>query len=441
MAQNFLACDRDQALLLAPDLREWLPEGHLAWFVIDAVGELDLSSFFAAYRADGHGRAAHDPEMMLALLIYSYATGERSSRKIERRCHEDIAHRVICANQAPDHATIARFRSRHEDALAELFSEVLGLCARSGLVSVGTIAFDGTRMAADAADRNNKTYRQLGKEILEEAEAADAAEDEKFGDSRGDELPPELATRKSRLERLREAKRQLDEERQAKLDEMAAWEQAKADYVERTGKKLGGPLKPRPVPAEPARRINTTDPDSRSVKTARGFIQGYTAQAATTEAQVIVAAELITGGNERHRLQPMADAAQAELKQAGIDELPGTALADAGYWNSPQIEALEAKGIHVLVPPDADIRKAPTKIRSGPRYERMRARLKEPDNEASYRRRQQMIEPVFAQIKVGLRAGRFQRRGLAACRSEWRLIAATHNLLKLHRSGLGLAKG
>lgn len=441
MPQNFLACDRDQSLLLAPDLRDWLAEDHLAWFVIDAVAELDLSPFFADYRVDGHGRAAHDPEMMVALLIYSYATGERSSRKIEKRCREDIAHRVICANQAPDHATIARFRSRHSEALAGLFTEVLALCARAGLVSVGTIAFDGTRIAADAADRQNKTYRQLGKEILEEAAAADAAADAQFGEERGDELPPELADRNSRRARLREAKRQLDEEHAAKVDAMAAWQEAKADFIERTGKKQGWPTKPRPIPPEPDRRINTTDPDSRPVKTATGFIQGYTAQAATTEDQVVVAAEVITGGNERHRLGPMAEAAEVELAESGITELPGTVLADAGYWNSPQIEELEAKGIRVLVPPDADIRKAPTKIRSGPRYERMRERLKEPDNEAAYRRRQQMIEPVFAQIKVGLRAGRFQRRGLAACRAEWRLIAATHNLLKLHRSGLGLAGG
>lgn len=440
MPQNFLPCDRDQSLLMAPDLRDWLPEDHLAWFLIDAVSELDLSAFFGDYRADGHGRAAHDPEMMVALLIYSYATGERSSRKIEKRCREDIAHRVICANQAPDHATIARFRTRHEDAIADLFTEVLKLCSKAGLISIGTIAFDGTRMTADAASRQNKTYRQLCKEILEEAEAADAAEDEKFGEARGDELPPELSTRKGRLERLREAKRQLEAEQQAKLDEMTAWEAAAAEYTARTGlKKKGRPEKPRPIPPEPARRINTTDPDSRPVKTATGFLQGYTAQAAAAEGQVIVSAELITGGNERHRLGPMADAAKAELAEAGIEELPETILADAGYWNSPQIEELEAKGIRVLVPPDADTRKAPTKIRSGPRYERMRGLLKEPDNEAAYHRRQQMIEPVFAQIKVGLRAGRFQRRGLQACRSEWRLIAATHNLLKLHRSGLALA--
>ena len=213
---------------------------------------------------------------MLALLIYSYATGERSSRKIEKRCREDIAHRVICASQAPDHATIARFRCRHQEALAGLFTEVLALCARAGLVSVGTIAFDGTPIAAAAADRQNKTYRQLGKEILEQAEAADAAEDAKFGDKRGDELPAELADRNTRRARLREAKRQLDAEHEAKIESMAAWKQAKADYVERTGKKIGGPTKPRPIPPEPDRRINLTDPDSRPIKTATGFIQGYT---------------------------------------------------------------------------------------------------------------------------------------------------------------------
>jgi transposase len=148
MAQNFLACDRDQELLLPPSLREWLPEGHFAWFVIDAVAELDLSAFFASYRVDGHGRAAHDPAMMVALLLYAYAIGERSSRRIERRCVEDVATRVICANQAPDHTTIARFRQRHEIALAELFGEVLALCAGSGLVRVGVIAVDGTKVHA-----------------------------------------------------------------------------------------------------------------------------------------------------------------------------------------------------------------------------------------------------------------------------------------------------
>src|SRR3954451_22533389 len=166
MAQNFIACDRDQELLLPPSLREWLPEGHLAWFVIEAVGQLDLSAFYAGYRADGHGRAAHDPAMMVALLLYCYAIGERSSRRIERRCVEDVATRVICANQAPDHTTIARFRQRHERALAKLFGEVLALCAESGLVRVGVIAVDGTKMAANAAPQATRGYEQIAREIL-----------------------------------------------------------------------------------------------------------------------------------------------------------------------------------------------------------------------------------------------------------------------------------
>src|ERR687898_3254735 len=149
MAQNFLSCDRDQELLLPPSLREWLPEGHLAWFVIDAVAALDLRPFYAVYRDNGHGRAAHDPAMMVALLLYSYALGQRSSRAIERRCREDVPSRVICANQAPDHTTIARFRARHQDALAATFTQVLALCARAGLVSVGVLAVDGTAMAAN----------------------------------------------------------------------------------------------------------------------------------------------------------------------------------------------------------------------------------------------------------------------------------------------------
>src|SRR4051812_28519773 len=164
MAQNFLSCDREQELLLPPSLREWLPEDHLAWFVLDVVEAMDLAVFYAAYRADGHGRAAHDPAMMVGLLLYAYAVGERSSRGIERRCQEDIAFRVITANQAPDHATVARFRVRHEDALAGLFGQVLALCARAGAVSVGVIAVDGTKVRANAADRQNRTYEQLARE-------------------------------------------------------------------------------------------------------------------------------------------------------------------------------------------------------------------------------------------------------------------------------------
>jgi transposase len=440
MSQNFLPCERDQQLLMPTDLREWLPAEHLAWFVLDAVEEMDLEAFYAAYRRDGWGRAAHEPKMMVALTLYAYAAGERSARKIERRCQEDVAFRVIGANQAPDHTTIARFRARHAEALAELFGEILTLCAKAGLVSVGTIALDGTRIAANAADRANRTYEQLAAEILEEAGEVDEREDALYGDARGDELPPELADPGTRRARLREAKRRLDQEHAAKQREMEAWKLAKAEYTARTGlKKKGAPTKPRPIPPVPSGRVNITDPDSRPVKTARGFIQGYTAQTVATEEQVVVAAEVISGGNERGRLGPMAEAAETELAAAGVEEKPDLALADAGYWNGEHIEALEARGMRVLIPPDADTRKTPSKIRRGGRYEQMRRRLAKPEAVALYRRRQQLVEPVFAQIKNNLRAGRFSRRGLANCRAEWRLITATHNLLKLYRSGLAPA--
>src|SRR3954452_14478904 len=213
MAPNFVGCDRGQELLLPPSLRDWLPDGHLAWFVIDAVAEFDLSAFLADYRADGHGRPAHDPAMMVALLLYGYAIGERSSRRLERRCVEDVASRVICANRAPDHTTIARFRQRHERALAELFGEVLALCAEAGLVRVGVIAVDGTKVAANASPQATRDYEQIAREMLEEADAVDAEEDERSGDARGDELPPELQTARARRGWLRDAKRRLYERR------------------------------------------------------------------------------------------------------------------------------------------------------------------------------------------------------------------------------------
>src|SRR3954471_5570255 len=213
MPQNFIACDREQELLLPPSLSEWLPEDHLAWFVIDAVGELDLVAFLAAYRADGHGRAAHDPAMMVALIVYAYAIGERSSRRIERRCREDVAFRVITANQVPDHATIARFRVRHETALGDLFGQVLGLCADAVLESVGVVALDGSKVAASASDRAIRSYEQIAAEILEQAGRIDAAEDDIHGPCRGDELPDHLANRDGRRAWLREAKQRLERER------------------------------------------------------------------------------------------------------------------------------------------------------------------------------------------------------------------------------------
>ena len=213
MPQNFVRCDRDQSLLLPPDLRDWLDEDHLAWFVIEAIAELDLEPFYAAYRVDGHGRAAHDPQMMVTLLAYAYCVGECSSRGIERRCREDVAFRVICANQVSDHATIARFRVRHEEALAGLFGQVLGLCVEAGLVRAGLIAVDGSKFAAAASDAAVRSYEEIAAEVLAEAARVDAAEDERYGAARGDELPEGLRTPNGRRAWLREAKEELERER------------------------------------------------------------------------------------------------------------------------------------------------------------------------------------------------------------------------------------
>src|SRR5215217_6421370 len=457
--QNFVACDREQVLLLPPSLREWLPDGHLAWFVIDAVAAFDLSGFYAAYRADGHGRPAHDPAMMVALLLYGYAIGERSSRRLERRCVEDVATRVICANQAPDHTTIARFRQRHESALAGLFGEVLALCAEAGLVRVGVIAVDGTKVAANAAPQATRDYEQIAREILAEADAVDAAEDEQFGDARGDELPPELATAQGRRgwlrdakrgldekraeqarpvprdrpDRLREAKRRLEEEHKVECQANAAYEAYRARGVDKNGKKFGRPPKPFLPPAAPAGKINLSDLDSRNVKTSRGWVQGYNAQVVCTEDQIVIAAEVTIDSPDFGHLEPMICAAREELRQIGVEQPPGVVLADAGYWHHVQMERLLGEGLTVLIPPDAKKRAGARPGWDGGLYSFMRRVLDTDAGGELYAKRQTMIEPVFADTKFNRRIDRFLRRGRAAARSEWRLTNAAHNLLKLWR--------
>ncbi len=308
MPQNFIASDRDQPLLLPPDLRDWLDEDHLAWFVIESVSELDLDPFYATYRADGHGAAAHEPKMMVTLLTYAYCVGERSSRGIERRCREDVAFRVIAANQIPDHATVARFRARHQEALAGLFSQVLGLCAKGGLVEVGVLAVDGSKFRAAASDAAIRTYEEIAREVLAEAAEADAADDERYGNARGDELPEHLARREGRQAWIRDAKKELDAERAGKEEPVPkdraerldlcrrrlvedwqaenrgnrAYEAYRARGVDSNGRRLGAPPKRFTPPARPEGKINTTDPDARRMKFGRNFIPAYNAQAVTT---------------------------------------------------------------------------------------------------------------------------------------------------------------
>jgi transposase len=443
MAQNFLSCDREQELLLPPSLRDWLGEDHVVWFVLDAVETMDLSEFYGAYRADGHGRAAHDPAMMVALLLYSYACGERSARVIERRCREDVPTRVICSNRVPDHTTIARFRVRHERALARLFTQILGLCARAGLVSVGVVALDGTAISADAsreATRSHDSIRREVERMLGEAAEVDAREDELFGEARGDELPAELVDRRSRLERLRRCREELEAEQakaQADYEANLRWrEQWEVEH----GHKITGR---KPFPPDPnglaKRMINTTDSDSRMIRReGRAPVQGYNAQAVATGNQIIVAADITQQSNDSGQLEPMIRQAVKTLDALGFKQQIGTVLADGGYWNNAHIVTLGQEGMQVIVPTRSASRTKARKLspKQGPEAERIDRLLETPEGKALYTRRQHMIETVFANTKFNRGIRRFHRRGLAACQAEWQLIAATHNLLKLHRAAL-----
>ena len=510
MAQNFIGCDREQVFLMPPSLREWLAEDHLAWFVLEAFEGMDLREFYAEYRADGHGRAAYEPSVMVALLLYAYATGQRSSRAIERHCRQDVAYRVIAANRVPDHAMIARFVCRHEAALAGLFGSVLALCAKAGLVSIGVVAIDGTKLAANASREANLDYERIAREIVAEAKATDEAEDERFGEARGDELPAELRTREGRRAWLSEAKRALDAEpttdppqpvaepadeppsmprgralkqgrrgwrrdarqrlderrerearpiprsREARLseskrrleEELAAEREANAAYaayrargISRDGRRFGGdPPSPHQVPDTPAGKINTTDPDSRLLKAAGiGYVQGYNAQAAVNERQIVLAAEISVDSPDFGQLEPMMNATACELERAGVTDSPQVVVADAGYWHHEQMDSLAAGGIGVLIPPDAGKRTSARPGWQGGRYAWMRRVLSSELGQRLYRQRSQTVEPMFGHTKHNRGMSRFHRRGRSAARTEWRLITATHNLTKLHSHTLAAA--
>ncbi len=451
---------------MPPDVREWLPPGHLAWFVIDAVAEMDLDPFYAAYRVDGRARPAYDPAMMVALLLYAYARGVRSSQAIERACKEDVAFRVLAAQECPDHATIARFIERHQDAIAGLFGEVLTLCAKQGLASVALLAVDGTKLAGNASRDANVDYEQVAREILEEAKAIDAAEDELYGDARGDELPEQLRTGEGRRAWLREAKRQLEAQRaeearpvprdrpkrvreaKRRLDE-ELWTEARANAAYecyrsgrmKDGRRFSRPPDPYTPPAVPQGQINLTDPDSHVIKgpRGRGFVQGYNAQAVANEHQIVVAAEVMVAAPDFGNLEPMLDAARRELVAAGVTERPRVLLGDAGYWHQQQMERLVDRGIQVLIPPDAKGRKGTRPGWDGGLYAFMRRVLASERGGELYGQRQAIIEPVFANTKFNRGIDRFRRRGRAAVRTEWRLTMATHNLLKLHRHATAAA--
>jgi transposase len=437
MAQNFLSCDRDQVLLLPVDLGEWLPAGHVARFVIETVDQLDLSGIYGYYRQDGRGRPAHDPAMMVALVLYAYAVGVTSSRAIERRCVEDVAFRVITVNRQPDHATIARFLVRHREAVQGLFFDVLALCQRAGMVRMGTVAVDSTKLAANASADQNRTYDGLRREaqrIIEEAIETDRREDELYGEKRGDELPEELADPGTRTQRIRELLEQAKREREEIEADRAEVQARHDEHLARTGKRING-RPPRATPSQDQQRMlehrkyNLTDPDSRIVRHRGMLMQGYNVQTVVADGQVIVSARVTGSANDQGQLGPAIEQATAHLARIGCEEPIGEVLADSGYWSIRQVTTLQRAHARVLVPPVTGNAKTPDRLH--PVARSMLATLETEDGKAAYRRRQAIVEPVFAQVKHNRGITRLLRRGRAAVQAEIDLIATTHNLLKL----------
>lgn len=453
MGFNFMSGDREQPFLMPPDMRDWLPADHLVWFVVDVVDQIDLSAFRRSYRADGHGRAAYDPALMVGLLLYAYCTGLRSSRVIERRCIEDVSFRVLAGGLCPDHVTIARFRSRHAQALAGVFVDSLRLCAEAGLVRLGVIALDGTKMGANASLDANRTMEALDKQIaamLEEAEKVDAAENEPGDRDDAGQPPASLVDPVKRRAQLAEARQRLE---QAKQRLTATADERTRKLAERTATtnlaRAARGLPPRQLRARPSERLrpdattNLSDPDSRVMLGRSGRIQGYNAQWACTAEQIIVAAHVTQASNDVDQLEPMLAAARTTLTAAGIGQPIEALVADAGYWRAANVDGSVSDAPELFISvakhgrrgkPRRDGRPATDKTLH--LVEAMKAKLRTPLGKKMLRDRLTSIEPLFGQAKENRHARRFTRRGLAAAQAEWQLIAAASNLRKLHQARL-----
>lgn len=464
MSKNFRTCDLDQPFLLPPSLQDWLPESHLARFIAELVPGLDLSKIYGFYgRRDGRGKAAYHPVMMVRVLVYGYCVGVMSSRRIERASYDDIAFRYLCADQHPDHDTIAAFRQQHLPVLAQLFTQILQLCNKAGLVKLGHVAIDGTKVQANASkhkamsyDRMEEKEKQLKAEVeklLAQAAETDAAEDALYGKgNRGDELTGELARRESRLKKIAEAKAALEQEARERAE--AAKKVAEDKLEERRkkeaarGKKFGGrpPQIPNPEQARPEAQAqrNFTDPESRIMPDGAhkgAFMQAYNAQIAVdSAAQIIVAAELTQESNDKQQLAPML-----ERVEQNLGAKPEAVSADAGYCSEAQLTDKRVEGIelyvatgkqkHGLPEPGDVVPPSELAVASDSAVERMKQKLRTEAGRAVYKMRKAIVEPVFGQIKAarGIRA--FLLRGLVKVSAEWKLICAAHNLLKMFRSG------
>jgi transposase len=449
MDKTFRAYSLEQRLLLPPDLREWLPDGDLALFISDVVDELDLAALYAAYEGERRGQPPYHPAMMVKLLVYGYCTGVASSRKIQQATYRDVAVRVLAADQHPDHDSIAEFRKRHLEALAQLFVQVLQLCQRAGLIKLGHVALDGTKLRANASKHKAMSYTRMQetegrlegevRALLEQAEQVDAAEDAQYGRGRrGDELPAELARRESRLRKIREAKAALEQE--ARVQAAQAAEQARAKLAareQRVGSAKGAMPKVPDVEQarpEPGAQRNFTDPESRIMKDSgsKEFVQAYNAQIAVdSPAQVIVACDVTATAADVEQFVPMLGQVAQHTGQ-----LPAIVSADAGYFSEANLTAPALAAIDCYVPPDRQPHGGePTRgYRRHPLSVSMRAKLQTAAGRAIYARRKTLPEPVFGQIKQARGFRRFWLRGVRNVRGEWALICLTHNLLKLFRA-------
>ena len=443
MSKTFRAWRLDEPLLLPPSVQDFVPQDHLSRFVVSLVREsLDLRAIYAAYSGE-KGQPPYDPTMMAALLLYGYAVGLYSSRRIARACRERTDFLMIVALDGPDFRTISEFRRRHLEALSGLFVQVLRLAATAGLVKLGHVALDGTKIKANASRHKAMSYERMIKREaelaaavkgwLEAAEAADAEEDRAFGpDKSGDELPDWVTDKQKRLAKIREAKAALEAEAEAAAEEKAREQaEAEAKYAAVGRKKPGKQARPPSrKPAAKAQR-NFTDPQSRILKTKDGFIQGYNAQAAVdSHAQIIVAQDLTPSQSDQDRLVPLVDAIETTLRRR-----PKEASADAGYCSEANLAALGERGIAGYVAVARAKRAANAKRRiDGPLTQAMQAKLKRAGRRSRYRLRKQVVEPVFGQIKQARGFRQFLLRGVEKVSAEWALICTAHNLLKIAKA-------
>jgi transposase len=423
----------DQSFLFPPSPRDWLPEGHLAFFIADTVAAVNLHAFYAPYEGDGRRNQPFDPQMMVTVLVYAYATGTFSSRRIARKLDEDVAYRVLAAGNFPAHRTIAEFRQQHLAAFEALFVQVVQLAREAGVVKLGALAVDGSKVKANASKHKAMSYGRMRQEetrlreqiaaLTAQAAATDAAEDAALGpEVRGDELPAELRRREERLATIAAAKARL-EARQAAEDR----EKGRTPDDARKGRGSRPFARDFGVPPDDA-QDNFTDPESRIMKTSTGFDQCYNGQLAVDEAsQMIVATGLTNCAADNAELLPLIDQAQTTVGA------PREVLADTGYRGEATFQTLETRGITAYISLGHEVRPSKPPNPAHVASQRMADRLKSAVGRARYRRRKAIVEPVIGWIKEVLGFRRFSLRGEVKARGEWHVVCLAVNLKRFHR--------